>query len=251
MTKQDEYVKLGFIGCGRATQTLHLPALQQLSSVKVIALADVNADQLNMAADQFHIEQRQTDYRTLLNNPSIDVVAICAPPQFHIEIALAALDAKKHLFIEKPLALRLDQCDLLIKKAKTANQKITMGFNLRHHRLIQELQKIIQQGTLGVISAIRSNWTSSIRRRGEELSSWRNQRESGGGALFEIAVHHFDLWRFLLQSEVAEVYAAGHSEQWPDTSVSVTARMANNVLASGFFSEQTSDNNEIGNYSPP
>lgn len=247
MTKQDEYLKLGFIGCGRATQTLHLPALQQMSSAKVIALADIDPTRLNTVADQFHIKQHYTDYRALLDEPSLDAVAVCAPVQFHTEIALAALAKEKHLFIEKPLALRLDQCDRLIEKANTVNKKITVGFNLRHHRLIQELKTILQQGALGTIDAIRSNWTSAIRHR-TQVPAWRNQRESGGGALFEIAVHHFDLWRFLLQSEVAEVYAASSSEQWPDATASVTARMANNVLATGFFSEQTSDNNEIEIY---
>jgi myo-inositol 2-dehydrogenase / D-chiro-inositol 1-dehydrogenase len=247
MMKQDECLKLGFIGCGRATQMLHLPALQQLSSARVIALADVDPERLKSVADQFHVKQRYTNFRDLLDDPAIDAVAVCVPVEFHIEIALAALAAEKHLFIEKPLALNLDQCDQLIQKAETVNKKITVGFNLRHHRLVNELQSLLQQGTLGEIDAIRSNWTSAIRHR-MQVPAWRNRRESGGGALFEIAVHHFDLWRLLLQSEVAEVYAAGHSDQWPDVSVSVTARMANNVLASGFFSEQTSDNNELEIY---
>lgn len=247
MIKPDEYLKLGFIGCGRATQMLHLPALQQLSSAKVLALADADPDRLNTVADQFHIKQRYNDYRALLDEPSLDAVAVCVPVQFHTEIALAVLATEKHLFIEKPLALRLDQCDQLIEKAKTVNKKITVGFNLRHHRLIQELQTILQQGTLGTIDAIRSNWTSAIRHR-MQVPAWRNHRETGGGALFEIAVHHFDLWRFLLQSDVEEVFAASRSEQWPDVTASVTARMTNNILASGFFSEQTSDSNEIEIY---
>lgn len=247
MTKQNEYLKLGFIGCGRATQTLHLPALRKVLSAKVIALADINPDRLNTVADQFHIKQRYTDYQALLDNQALDAVAVCVPVHFHTEIALAALAKEKHLFIEKPLALHLHQCDQIIEAAKTVNKKITVGFNLRHHRLIQELQTILKRGTLGTIDAIRSNWTSAIRHQGS-VPAWRDHRESGGGALFEIAVHHFDLWRFLLQTEVAEVYATSRSEQWPDATASVTARMANNVLASGFFSEQTSDNNELEIY---
>lgn len=246
MTKREE-LKLGFIGCGRATETLHLPALQQLPEAKVTALADVNPDQLKKVADQFQIEQRYADYRALLDDRSLDAIAVCVPAQFHVEIAAAVLEAGKHLFVEKPLALSLDECDRLISKAQMTNKKIMVGFNLRHHRLIQEAQKIIQRGDLGAIEAIRSTWTSAIRYH-RTLPAWRNWRELGGGALFEIAVHHFDLWRCLLQSEVEEIFAFSKSEQWPDETVTVTARMRNGVVISSLFSERTSDNNEIEIY---
>ncbi len=242
-----EKLKLGFVGCGRATETLHLPALRQLSEAKVTALADINPDQLKKIAGQFQIEQHYTDYRILLDDPSLDAIAVCVPAQFHVEIALAVLEAGKHLFVEKPLALSLEECDLLIQKAKTANKKIMVGFNLRHHRLIQEAQKSIQQGDLGAIEAIRSTWTSAIRYH-RTLPHWRNRRELGGGALFEIAVHHFDLWRCLLQSEVEEIFAFSKSTEWPDETVTITARLRNGVVISSLFSERTSDNNEIEIY---
>jgi predicted dehydrogenase len=247
MIKQNEFLKLGFIGCGRATATLHLPALQQLPEAKVVALADVDPDQLKKVGDQFQLEQRYADYRSLLDDPSLDAIAICVPPQFHVEIALAVLEAGKHLFVEKPLALRLEECDRLIQKAKTANKKSLVGFNLRRHRLIQAAQKIIQAGGLGEIKAIRSTWTSAIRYH-RTMPDWRNRRELGGGALFEIAVHHFDLWRWLLQSEVEEIFAFSQSTEWPDETVTITARMRNNVIVSALFSERTSDNNEMEIY---
>jgi len=212
-----------------------------------MALADVNPDELKKVADQFQIEQRHTDYRALLDDRSLDVIAVCVPAQFHVEIALAVLKAGKHLFVEKPLALCLEECDRLIAKAQMTNKKIVVGFNLRHHRLIQEAQKIIQRGDLGAIEAIRSTWTSAIRYH-RTLPAWRNRRELGGGALFEIAVHHFDLWRCLLQSEVEEICAFSKSTEWPDETVTLTARLRNGVAISSLFSERTSDSNEIEIY---
>jgi len=244
MARQEQFLKIGFIGCGQVTATLHVPTLQQLPEAKVVAVADVDPDQLKKVADQFQIKQRYADYRALLDDPSLDAIAVCVPPQFHIETALAVLEAGKHLFVEKPLALRLEECDRLIQKAQTVKKKIMVGFNLRHHRLIQEAQKIIQQGDLGAIAAIRSTWTSAIRCH-QTLPDWRNRRELGGGALFEIAVHHFDLWRCLLQSEVEEICAFSKSAQWPDETVTITARLRNGVVISSLFSERTSDNNEI------
>jgi len=244
MANRNISVKLGIVGCGRVSVTHHLPVLKKLPGVEVVALADINKDCLNWTGDRFQIKQRYTDHRSLLDNPSIDAVAVCVPVQSHAEIALNVLDAGKHLFIEKPLALSLDECDRLIEHARKVNTKVMVGFNLRYHRLVREARRIIQQGSLDTIESIRTSWTSALRLR-QNIPEWRNQRALGGGALFEIAVHHFDLWRFLLRCEVEEIFATSRSDSWDDETVAVTARMTNGVLAISNFSERTSDSNEL------
>jgi predicted dehydrogenase len=77
-----------------------------------------------------------------------------------------------------------------------------VAFNLRWHRLVRQAREVIQRRTLGPLTLIRTALTSYH----ENVPEWRRRRELGGGALFELAVHHFDLWRFLLQSEVEEVF---------------------------------------------
>jgi myo-inositol 2-dehydrogenase/D-chiro-inositol 1-dehydrogenase len=244
MEGQGQTVRIGMIGCGRAAETLHLPALQKVPGVEVLSLADNNADRLALVADRFDIKQRYSDYRSLIQDQHVDLIAVCVPAQFHAEIALAALDAKKHLFVEKPLALSLDDCSRLIDKAKETDKKIMVGFNLRHHRLIRKAQSILQEGSLGPIEAIHSIWTSALR-SSWKVPEWRNHRELGGGALFEIGVHHFDLWRFLLQCEVAQIFALSKSREWSDETVTVNARMTNGVIATAVFSERTSNHNEL------
>ena len=240
-------VKLGVIGCGRATETLHLPALERLADAEVVAVADIDPNRLQRVADRFRITHRHGDFQTLLKNPTVEAVAVCVPPQFHVEVALAALDAGKHLLIEKPLALNLEECDRLIERAKQVKSKATVGFNLRWHRLVLQAREIIQRGTLGPIELVRTVLTSGIRQR-QSIPEWRNRRLSGGGVLFELGAHHFDLWRFLLQSEVEEIFAITRSEQADDESATVTARMANGVLVTSIFSERTTDNNEVEIY---
>ena len=171
-------------------------------------------------------------------------MAVLVPAQFHVPVALAALDMNKHVFVEKPLAHTLDEADRLIARAQQSDRRIVVGFNLRKHRLIEQARKFVQDGTIGKIEAIRSCWTSAIRYR-RELPDWRNSRELGGGALFEIGVHHFDLWRFLLDSEVASIHAYSKTKHGLDETVSVSAQMANGVPVSALFSEQTSDANEL------
>ncbi|MBI3300777.1 MAG: Gfo/Idh/MocA family oxidoreductase [Deltaproteobacteria bacterium] len=240
-------LKLGVIGCGRVAETRHLPALQTLPDVEVVAVADISPDRLRWVADRFHIKARYPDGLALLDNSAIEAVAVCVPTQFHVEVALAALDTGKHLFIEKPLALSLDESDRLIERAKQSSNKVMLGFNMRWHRLLRQARQIIQEGTLGSLKLMCTTFTSGTRYRGN-VPEWRKQRMLGGGVLIEQAVHHFDLWRFLLQSEVEEVFATSHCGQWEDETATVTARMANGVLVAAMFSEGTSDNNEVEVY---
>jgi myo-inositol 2-dehydrogenase/D-chiro-inositol 1-dehydrogenase len=218
-----------------------LPALESLSSAKVVAVADVNANRLEMVANRFQVVRRATDFRALVDDPDIDVLAVCVPAQRHVVVALAALAAGKHLLIEKPLALDLDECDLLIEKAATSTSRVTVGFNLRWHRLLREGREMIRRGGLGEIELIRTTLTSHH----DKVPDWRRRREDGGGALNEMAVHHFDVWRFLLDSEVDEVFATTRSGDWDDETVTVTARLANGALATSLVSQCTSSNNEI------
>lgn len=244
MAETGKVIKLGLIGCGRVAETRHLPALQNLPDAEVVAVADIDQNRLGQVADQFHIKQRYSNFLDLLNDPSIEAIAICVPAQFHVEVALAALEAGKHLFIEKPLALSLEEADRLIARAGQLPYKVMVGFNLRWHRLLRQARELIQQGVLGSLELMRTAFTSYH----QNIPEWRKRRELGGGVFFEVAIHHFDLWRFLLQSEVEEVFAVSRSRQWEDETTTVTARLTNGVFVTSIFSERTGESNEVEIY---
>lgn len=235
--------RVGILGCGRAAVELHLPALQRLPRVQVTALADPDAKALDAAAERFGIGSRHADVFGLLA-AGVDIVAICAPAAQHVEAALPVIESGTHLLVEKPLATDRVGCERLIEAAARSTSRVTVGFNLRCHRLVQQARTLIAAGKLGPIQAISSTWTSAIRRR-RTLPAWRNARASGGGALFEIAVHHFDLWRYLLDTDIAEISAHARRGEWPDETAAVMARLANGALASGVFSERSSDRNTL------
>jgi myo-inositol 2-dehydrogenase/D-chiro-inositol 1-dehydrogenase len=245
MENRSRLVKLGLIGCGNVAESRHLPALQSLQDAEVVAAADINPDRLKQVTDRFHIERRYPDFRALLDDPAIEAVAVCVPAQFHVEVALAALDAGKHLFIEKPLALSLDESDRLIERAAQSPYKVMVGFNMRWHRLVRQAREIVQRRALGPVKSLRSVITSRFR---ENEPEWVKRRKLGGGVLIELAVHSFDLWSFLLQSEVQEVFAMSRSGRWDDETATVTARMANGVLTSAVFSKGTGENSEMEIY---
>jgi myo-inositol 2-dehydrogenase / D-chiro-inositol 1-dehydrogenase len=240
-----EAVKIGLIGCGWVAENIHLPALQYAADAQVVGVAESDPDRLHEVAERFHIKHRHTNFLDLLTNPTVEAVAVCVPARFHIEVALAALDAGKHLFIEKPLALGIEDCEQLIERAaKFPGLKVMVGFNLRWHRLMREANEMILAGALGPLEMIRSVLTSYQ----QSMPVWRMRRHTGGGAFFEMAVHHFDLWRFLLRSEIEEVFATSRSVTSEDGTVTVTARMDNGLLAAAVFSQQTSADNEVDIY---
>lgn len=244
MSYRQNPLRVGVIGCGRVTALRHLPALSRLDGAEVVALADTDAARLEQIADRFHITNRYPDVRALLKGAMVDVIAICAPVQFHAEIALAALGAEKHVFIEKPLTTTLEEADRIRDRAKQVDRKVLMGFNFRWHRLIRQARTLLQRGAVGQVEAIRTVFASAH----EAPSRWQLHRASGGGALFDQAIHVFDLWRFLLESEVEEVFATSRSGPWEDETVTVTARLTNGVLATATCSERTGENNEVEVY---
>jgi len=243
--KNVRMIRLGIVGCGDVTQSRHLPALRRVSGVKVSALSDINPARLERVAGQFDAMQRYTDYRQLIEAVEVDAVAVCVPPQLHAEVTLAAIEAGKHVFIEKPLALSLEECDLLRERAAAhVSLKIMVGFNMRWHRLVRAARETIRRNELGEIKLVRSVFTSGVRLR-KDFAEWRTHQQSGGGALFELGVHHFDLLRFLFEREVEEVYASSLSE---DETAIVAARMNGGTQVVSAFSEGTGENHEIEIY---
>lgn len=237
-------VRLAFVGCGRATTELHLPALRGNAEIAVVAVCDVDADRAATAARLVPRARVVRDFSNLVADPDIDAVAVCAPPSEHAVHASAVLEAGKHLFVEKPLALTRSDCDSIIARAERSAGRAVVGFNLRQHRLLQSARTIIAQGTLGRVELARSLFTTDIRLT-RELPEWRSVRSTGGGVLFELATHHFDLWRWLLASEVIEVSALSRSDGSDDTSASVLAKLSSGALASAQMAERTTPVNQI------
>ncbi len=195
-------------------------------------------------AARFGIADRPATVSALLGLPGLDAVAVCTPPATHADVAEQVLAAGKHLFLEKPLAPSASDCDRIVRAAMHAGVRATVGFNLRQHRLLIRARARIQAGALGTLQLMRSSFTTDIRLR-SALSAWRDRRHLGGGVLLELAVHHFDLWRWLTGREVEEVHAWSTGEDTDDSAAVATARLSGGLLATAQLSERTVVQNEI------
>lgn len=237
-------VTLGIIGCGWVAETFHLPALSGDRVADVVALADDDPDRLKRVADRFQVQRRYADYRALLDDPAIEAVGVWLPADRQVEAAQAVLAAGKHLFIDKPLVFDLKVWDGLMAQATQANRNImVVGLPRRWHRLVLRAQDMVRQGRLGKIELIRTVLTG----RNPERRSFHEEgdRHAVKGILYQFGVHHFDVVHALLRSDVNEILAASTVDE---STVVVTARLANGALVSSTFSEGESRNDEIEIY---
>jgi predicted dehydrogenase len=237
-------VNLGIIGCGRVTALRHLPALRRLEHVHVVALADVDGGRLEALAREHRVERRYPSHEDLIAQADVDGVAVCVPASLHADVAVAALEAGKHVLIEKPLALSVEDAERISEAAARSPGVVAIGLNLRRHRLVRRARELVLQGALGELQAIRTVFTSSFDYR-ETAQPWRFRRETGGGALAEMGPHHLDLWRFLTGREVEEVFAASRSVRDEDETAVVTGVLEGGARAETLVSQRSTNVNEL------
>ncbi len=242
-----EQIRLGVIGCGRVADERHLPALGHVPRIGVVAATDLDRRRAEQLATRWGIGSPCSDAGELLGRDDVDAVAILTPTSSHAELATAALEAGKHVLVEKPLALTMDECDGLVRTAAASDRTVMVGFNLRWHPLIRRARAMVRRGDLGEIRAIRSVYTHA--RPGEGAPDWHRKLDLGGGVSFNEGVHHYDLWRFLLDAEVRRVSAfSAPSEHFEDETCVTTAELSGGTLATGVFSFTTAPNSEVEVY---
>ena len=186
-----EKVKIGVIGCG-TIGSVHTNAYAKVENAEVVALCDILPDRLAEKAKLHNIAKTYTDYNQLLADPEIEAVSVCVPNNMHAPIAIAALNAGKHVMLEKPMTLNPDLARDIIAARDASGKQLQMGMVWRQKAEAELVKEAIEAGRLGEIYQIR---VKLIRRRGiPGLGGWFTTKAcSGGGGLIDIAVHFLDL----------------------------------------------------------
>ncbi len=234
-------IRLGIIGCGRATIMHHLPALRLLGQFEVTALADVDARALAAAGRHVPAAARVERIHEIL--PQVDAVAVATPTPSHADLAVAALEAGRAILLEKPVAMNLEECERMARAAARTGRPVLVAHNARWHTLAERAREIIQSGELGRLTALRSTYTHAHPDPGDH---WHRVRSLGGGVLFNDGVHHFDLWRFLTGAEIDSVACHSvDSARFEDDTASISARLSNGALATCLLSFSATANSEV------
>lgn len=166
-------------------------------------------EQVAQAAARFGWEESSTDWRTVLERDDVDIVDICAPGHLHAELATAALEAGKHVIVEKPLANTLAEAEDMAaaaRKARTAGVHSMVGFNYRRLPALTEAKRMVADGTLGTIRQLKISYLQDWLSDAEAPMSWRLRSETAGsGALGDLASHAVDQIHYLLGEPVTSV----------------------------------------------
>ena len=194
---------------------LHSRAYQSLPSVypelglstRLVHAADTAADRVAYARDALGYERGSTDYREVLADPDVDVVSICAPNILHREIGVAAAQAGKHFWIEKPVGRDARETGEVAAAARAAGIVTSIGYNYRHAPAVEHVRDLVAQGVLGRITNVRAVFFSGYAAEPKGALSWRFKRElAGSGALGDLLSHVVDLVSYLI-GPIAEVSA--------------------------------------------
>jgi predicted dehydrogenase len=233
--------RIGIIGCGWIAGQGHLPALTRMQGVDVVAIADPDAGALERTGNAFGVTRRYRDAAELVAQNDVELVGVLVPAAAHLQVAGAALRAGKPVLLEKPPALNLDEWDTFATEIRAAGAPFMLGLNMRWYHAFRSARELVRSGAVGEIQAIRTVLAHNSHEERAE-PDWRRHRETGGGALIETGVHHFDLWRFLTDSGVKEVSVRTRGS---DESVAVAGVMRSGAVASSLFSQGTSQLNEV------
>ena len=224
-------LKIGLIGCGRIVQLVHLNALARVPAIKVIAVAEPDPDRRAEAASRLGTSNNSANYRDLLAIPDLDAVLVCSPNQLHAEVAAAAFDAGKHVYLEKPLAPSIDEARPAIDAWRRSGRVGMIGFNYRFHPTYRDLKKRIDDGLIGEPTVIRTVFSSPAR----TIPEWKTLRRTGGGVLLDLGSHHIDLVRFLIGREVQSVFACVKSRRTEADSATLQLTLEGGLVVQSFF----------------
>ena len=237
-------LQIGLIGCGDIGLTVHLQNLCRINSANVVAFADSDASRRRLAQDRVPQASGYNDYRELLAVPEIEAVIIALPNALHADVAIAALNHNKHVYLEKPLATTLTDGERIANAWRLSKKQAMIGFNFRFNPLHQQLKRELRADRLGRVRAVRSVFSTAARR----LPAWKCARETGGGALLDLASHHVDLVHFWFNEPVIEVRATVESIKHEGDTATLELRLPNKLVIQSFFSAGSVDDDHFEIY---
>ncbi len=196
---------IGVSGRGVMVKSMHRPEGEAV----VVAGADIYQE----FAPKFHEFYGDdafftTDYRRLLERDDIDAVVVTSPDPYHAEHAIAALEAGKHVYCEKPLAITVADCDRILKAYLDSGKHLMMGFNMRYMNIFRTMKDIVDAGTIGEIKAV---WVRHFVGSGGKwyYHDWHANRRKSTSLLLQKASHDFDMIHWITGRWTSKVAAFG------------------------------------------
>lgn len=192
-------IKIGIVGLGRIGQ-IHLANIAtRVKNAEVVAAADITESLLDFAR-RHGVENVSTNPEYVLTHPEVDAVVICTPTPTHVPYTILAAQHGKHVFCEKPLDLSIEQILVAKEAVELANVQLMLGFNRRFDANFLKVKEMVHEGLVGEPHILK------ITSRDPNPPQIQYVKSSGG-LFLDMAIHDFDMARYVMNSEVTEVYA--------------------------------------------
>ena len=189
----------GFMGkCHALAWTSVAAVFGDVAPPRLVALAEAHHELAARHAKAFGFIRPTGDWRTLVEDPEIDVVSITAPNRFHPAMAIAALEAGKHIWCEKPMASSLADAERMLAAARASGRAAVLGYNYIQNPAIRLMRRIIEEGQIGEVNHVRMEMDEDFMADPEALFYWKSEASSGHGALDDFGVHPLSLLKVLL-----------------------------------------------------
>ena len=200
-------VKIGIIGTGgRGGHACN--AHRSEEGWEVVMGADISPVARREFTEKFPDATAVEDYRELLANPELKVVFIMAPDFLHEEMAVAALEAGKAVYLEKPMAISIEGCDRILETAMRTGSKLFVGHNMRYFPSILKMKEVIDSGLIGEVQA---GWCRHFINYGGDayFRDWHSEQKNTCGLLLQKGAHDIDVMHWLMGSHTKRVVGMG------------------------------------------
>lgn len=216
-------LKIGLVGVGGTAQVNHIPALMRVEGLELVGLVDRDPEKAQRVAQKFGIPKSGGRIEVLLDIEDLDAIDICTPNYLHAPMAIAALEAGKHVLCERPLARNGEEAAAMAKAARKADRVLMCAVQHRFRPDAQLLRTFVEKGDLGDVFLAKAGW---LRQKTEwDADEWRGAKhQSGGGVVLDLGFHMLDLALWVLgQPKVESVTASVHRSRKGKVEDSATA----------------------------
>lgn len=198
-------VRWGVIGAAGIADRRTIPGMVLANNAELAAVMEVNLELAEKIRAKYSAKKAYDNLEDILADKEIDAVYIASPVIFHKEQAIKAAKAKKHILIEKPIALSIEDGEEVINVCRQEGVKLAVGLMMRYHAYHQKMKEVVESGKLGQIVSCRAQLTCWYP---DMPGNWRQKKgTSGGGALMDMGVHCIDLLQYITGGRAKKVAA--------------------------------------------
>lgn len=234
-TMSKNKLNIAVIGCHMGEN--HIKGIVEQENADLLAICDIDPARLEKCKNEYKPQIVTDDYRTLVNNPDLDAVAVVTPDQCHLEQTVAFMRAGKDVLCDKPMALTVEECEEMMRVEKETGRQLMIGQICRYTPAFMMAKKLVDEGRIGELVFVESEYAHCYEPGARGHNDWRVDPKRhgfiGGGC------HAVDLLRWIA-GDPTEVYALANHKiltNWPvdDTSIAIF-KFPNNVMGKVFMS---------------